>query len=143
MGVVTTALMASAIGLAIPAIAPASPLFLSCRFTKEVGNPSAAHDVSFTGWERVKIDADNHMFAEADKPGATWVNQCDREGYVCKFGEKAFSVTATGPDFHSTTTIDRYTRKFSNDAKNGDLLSLSYGSCIETITPDRPDGRQF
>jgi hypothetical protein len=143
MRALAMALTVSAIALSLPAAASASPLFLRCSFTKERVNPLRHLQFKFRVWERVKIDPQDHIFAESEQATPRWTNQCDQPGYECRFDERRFSVTAKGPRYRLTTSIDRYTRKFNSESEDDDLVSMSYGSCTQTVDPEPSDVRQF
>jgi hypothetical protein len=132
-----------ALSLSLPLSASAAPLFLHCRGTREVANIVGGPHVSFPVVEFLKIDPDDHLFAEADKSGGPWVNQCDQGGYDCRFDQASFSLKAEGPAFKLTTSINRVARRYRRESENGALLTLSYGSCEAVANPDLPDARRF
>ncbi len=132
-----------ALVLMAAASASAAPVFLRCHGTREVANIVEGAHVSFQDVEFLKIDAENNLIAESEKRGELWRNLCDRGGADCRFGEKSFSVTASGSGLKLSLSVDRFTRTFKRETDEGNLLSQTDSWCDAMPDPGLPAPRQF
>lgn len=129
--------LAVLLALGLPITGSAAPLFMHCRFTREVGFVAAGgRYFSIPVTEFLMIDPDARLFAEAEKNRGPWVNQCDQAGHDCRIDARTFSVTVAQPHLKLLTVFDREKRRYKSDWAQDNKQSFTYGTCQPARPPD-------